>query len=81
MITCDKGNVKTKGNLTLLEAETVMILRGIRNILEEEYGKEHTERSMQKIFELSTMTREEIEAETEKAVREIARKIAEHLVK
>ncbi|HBM33144.1 MAG TPA: hypothetical protein DD395_03150 [Lachnospiraceae bacterium] len=81
MITCDKGNVKTKGNLILLEAETVMILRGIRNILEEEYGKEHTERSMQKIFELSTMTREEIEAETEKAVREIARKIAEHLVK
>jgi predicted nucleotide-binding protein (sugar kinase/HSP70/actin superfamily) len=81
MIKCSKGNVEIKGNLTLLEAETVMILRGIRNILEEEYGKEHTERSMQKIFELSTMTREEIEAETEKAVREIARKIAEHLVK
>ena len=81
MITCDKGNVKTKGNLTLLETETVVILKRIRNAIEEEYGKEHTERSMQKIFELSTMTREEIEAETEKAVREIARKIAEHLVK
>ena len=77
MITCDKGNVKTKGNLTLLETETVVILKRIRNAIEEEYGKEHTERSMQKIFELSTMTREEIEAETEKAVREIARKIAE----
>ena len=81
MITCDKGNVKTKGNLTLLETETVVILKRIRNAIEEEYGKEHTERSMQKIFELSTMTREEIEADTEKAVREIARKIAEHLVK
>lgn len=81
MITCDKENVKIKGNLASLEAETVLILKGIRNIIEEECGKEHAERSMQKIFELSTMTQEEIEAETEKTVREIARKIAEHLVK
>ncbi|MFR8621674.1 hypothetical protein [[Ruminococcus] torques] len=39
MIKCSKGNVEIKGNLILLEAETVMILREIRNILEEEYGK------------------------------------------
>ena len=49
MIKCSKGNVEIKGNLILLEAETVMILRGIRNILEEEYGKKHAEKSMQKI--------------------------------
>ena len=47
MIKCSKGNVEIKGNLILLEAETVMILRGIRNILEEEYGKKHAEKSMQ----------------------------------
>lgn len=81
MIKCSKGNVEIKGNLILLEAETVMILRGIRNILEEEYGKKHAEKSMQKIVKTSTMTQEEIEEETEKAVREIARKTAEHLVK
>lgn len=39
MIKCSKGNMEIKGNLILLEAETVMILREIRNILEEEYGK------------------------------------------
>lgn len=36
MIKCSKGNVEIKGNLILLEAETVMILRGIRNIPVEE---------------------------------------------
>ena len=61
MIKCSKGNVEIKGNLILLEAETVMILRGIRNILEEEYGKKHAEKSMQKIVKTSTMTQEEIE--------------------
>ncbi len=45
MIKCSKGNVEIKGNLILLEAETVMILRGIRNILEEEYGKKNTQKS------------------------------------
>lgn len=52
MIKCSKGNVEIKGNLILLEAETVMILRGIRNILEEEYGKKHAEKSMQKIVKM-----------------------------
>lgn len=66
MITCSKGNVEIKGNLILLEAETVMILRGIRNILEEEYGKKHAEKSMQKIVKTSTMTQEEIEEEIKK---------------
>lgn len=61
MIKCSKGNVEIKGNLILLEAETVMILRGIRKILEEEYGKKHAEKSMQKIVKTSTMTQEEIE--------------------
>lgn len=56
MIKCSKGNVEIKGNLILLEAETVMILRGIRKILEEEYGKKHAEKSMQKIVKTSTMT-------------------------
>ena len=60
MIKCSKGNVEIKGNLILLEAETVMILRGIRKILEEEYGKKHAEKSMQKIVKTSTMTQEVI---------------------
>ena len=64
MIKCSKGNVEIKGNLILLEAETVIILRGIRNILEEEYGKKHAEKSMQKIVKTSTMTQEEIDAAT-----------------
>lgn len=73
MIKCSKGNVEIKGNLILLEAETVMILRGIRNILEEEYGKKHAEKSMQKIVKTSTMTQEEIEEEIKKSAQEIAR--------
>jgi hypothetical protein len=39
MITCDKGNVEMEGNLILLEAETIAILRGIRNTLEESCEK------------------------------------------
>lgn len=39
MITCDKGNVEMKGNLILLEAETAVILREIRNTIEEVWGK------------------------------------------
>lgn len=81
MITCDKGYVEIKGNLTLLEAETIVILRGIRNTLEEAYGKKHAEESMQKIFKLSAMTREEIEEEMKKSAQEIEREIAEHLMK
>ena len=73
MIKCGKGNVEIKGNLILLEAETVMILREIRNILEEEYGKKHAEKSMQKIVKTSTMTQEEIEEEIKKSAQEIAR--------
>ena len=71
MIKCSKGNVEIKGNLILLEAETVMILRGIRNILEEEYGKKHAEKSMQKIVKTSTMTQEEIEEEIKKSAEEV----------
>ena len=78
MIKCSKGNVEIKGNLILLEAETVMILRGIRNILEEEYGKKHTEKS---IVKTSTMTQEEIEEEIKKSAQEIAREAAKHLMK
>ena len=70
MIKCSKGNVEIKGNLILLEAETVIILRGIRNILEEEYGKKHAEKSMQKI-----------EEEIKKSAQEIAREAAKHLMK
>ena len=81
MIKCSKGNVEIKGNLILLEAETVMILRGIRNILEEEYGKKHAEKSMQKIVKTSTMTQEEIEEEIKKSAQEIAREAAKHLMK
>ena len=81
MITCDKGNVKMEGNLILLEAETIAILRGIRNILEEEYGKKHAEKSMQKIVKTSTMTQEEIEEEIKKSAQEIAREAAKHLMK
>ena len=39
MIKCSKGNVEIKGNLILLEAETIAILRGIRNTLEESCEK------------------------------------------
>lgn len=81
MITCDKGNVEMKGNLILLEAETAVILREIRNTIEEVWGKKHAEESMQKIFELSAMTREEIEEEMKKSAQEIEREIAEHLMK
>ncbi|WP_419091705.1 hypothetical protein, partial [[Ruminococcus] torques] len=81
MIKCSKGNVEIKGNLILLEAETVMILRGIRNIFEEEYGKKHAEKSMQKIVKTSTMTQEEIEEEIKKSAQEIAREAAKHLMK
>ena len=81
MIKCSKGNVEIKGNLILLEAETVMILRGIRNILEEEYWKKHAEKSMQKIVKTSTMTQEEIEEEIKKSAQEIAREAAKHLMK
>ena len=81
MIKCGKGNVEIKGNLILLEAETVMILRGIRNILEEEYGKKHAEKSMQKIVKTSTMTQEEIEEEIKKSAQEIAREAAKRLMK
>ena len=72
MITCDKGNVEMEGNLILLEAETIAILRGIRNILEEEYGKKHAEKSMQKIVKTSTMTQEEIEEEMKKSKEALA---------
>ena len=78
MIKCSKGNVEIKGNLILLEAETVIILREIRNILEEEYGKKHAEKSMQKIVKTSTMTQEE---EIKKSAQEIAREAAKHLMK
>lgn len=81
MIKCSKGNVEIKGNLALLKAETVMILRGIRNTLEEEYGKKHAEESMKTIFEVSTMTQEEMKAKTEEIIQEMAGKIVEHLVK
>ena len=81
MIKCSKGNVEIKGNLILLEAETVMILREIRNTIEEAYGKKHAEKSVQKIVKLSAMTREEIEEETKKIAQEIAREAAEHLMK
>ena len=43
MIKCSKGNVEIKGNLILLEAETVMILRGI-----ETSSKKSTEKNTQK---------------------------------
>lgn len=36
---------------------------------------------MQKIFELSTMTQEEIEEEIKKSAQEIAREAAKHLMK
>lgn len=81
MIKCSKGNVEIKGDLMLLKAETIMILKGIRNILEEEYGKKHAEESMKTIFEVSTMTQEEMKAKAEEMIQEIAGKIAEHLVK
>ena len=81
MITCDKGNVEMEGNLILLEAETIEILRGIINTLEESCEKKHAEELMQKIFELSAMTREEIEEEMKKLAQEIEREIAEHLMK
>ena len=81
MITCDKGNVEMEGNLILLEAETIAILRGIRNTLEESCEKKHAEELMQKIFELSAMTREEIEEEMKKLAQELEREIAEHLMK
>ena len=58
-----------------------MILRGIRNTLEESCEKKHAEELMQKIFELSAMTREEIEEEMKKLAQEIEREIAEHLMK
>ena len=80
MIKCSKDNVEIKGNLILLEAETV-IIREIRNILEEEYGKKHAEKSMQKIVKTSTMTQEEIEEEIKKSAQEIAREAAKHLMK
>lgn len=73
MIKCDKGNTEIKGNLGLLEAETVVILKAIRRIIEEECGKKHAERSMQKIFELSAMTNEEIKEETKKIKQMIAK--------
>ena len=81
MIKCSKGNVEIKGNLILLEAETIAILRGIRNTLEESCEKKHAEELMQKIFELSAMTREEIEEEIKKSAQEIAREAAKHLMK
>lgn len=81
MIKCSKGNVEIKGNLILLEAETIAILRGIRNTLEESCEKKHAEELMQKIFEVSTMTQEEMKAKAEEMIQEIAGKIAEHLVK
>ena len=58
MIKCSKGNVEIKGNLILLEAETVMILRGIRNILEEEYGKKHARRNRRGNKKISTRNSE-----------------------
>lgn len=73
--------MEIKGNLILLEAETAMILKATRNTLEEACGKKHAEESMQKIFELSTMTQEEMEEEMKKSAQEIVRKIAEHLMK
>ena len=91
MIKCSKGNVEIKGNLILLEAETVMILRGIRNILEEEYGKKHAEKTRKYTGHCSKCGStnllhsgkgvERVEEEIKKSAQEIAREAAKHLMK
>lgn len=73
MITCDKGRIRIKGNLNTIQAEMVMIIQAVREILEEEYGKERAEERIQRLIRASEMTQEEMEKETEAMKRKMAR--------
>lgn len=49
MITCDKGRTRIKGDLSTIQAEMAMIIRGVREILKGEYGKRKSGRENTKI--------------------------------
>lgn len=81
MITCDKGRTRIKGDLSTIQAEMAMIIRGVREILKGEYGKERAEERIQRLVRASEMTQEEMKKETEAMKREIAREIVESFMK
>lgn len=66
MIKCESGNLQIRGSATILSADTICILKEMRQVLADQYGEENVENEMLHLVRLSAMSNEQIQEETKK---------------
>lgn len=66
MIKCERGNLQMRGSGISLSADCICILKGMRQVLADQYGEENVENEMLRLVSLSAMSGEQIQEEVEK---------------
>lgn len=66
MINCERGNLRMRGGGIILSAACIRILKGMRQVLADQYGEENVENEMLRLVSLSAMSGEQIQEEVEK---------------
>ena len=66
MINCKRGNLQMRGSGIILSTDCICILKGMRQVLADQYGEENVENEMLRLVSLSAMSGEQIQEEVEK---------------
>lgn len=75
MIKVDLNKVEVEGPRTVVMSEFTLLASELRKVLSKKFGEEAADKEILHCIELSKMTEDEVDAETEKLERELIRRL------